>query len=316
MSYFRDILRKFRANLSFFFNTREVRYTKKEIKIVNKIYKIAFKINENNNNKLNTHKIFSNKILNLILKKQLLNFLQVGFVQQMFFIHNRIFILFELLELFKDKKWSFWKKLISEDNIGNPVRFFIYPYSSGNKIHQIFHLKKFNDFSEINLREFDNVIEFGGGYGNMAKTFKKINPEINYIIFDTIEVNLLQYYYLRKSNINVTIDCFKKKQVNLINNLKILRKTINKIKYRKKTLFIANWSLSEVPISFRNKINFLIKNIDYQIISYQDYFEKINNKKYFEKIMKNNLRKKRMSIIQNMRSKTNNYYLFSSPSLK
>ena len=316
MSYFRDILRKFRANLSFFFNTREVRYTKKEIKIVNKIYKIAFKINENNNNKLNTHKIFSNKILNLILKKQLLNFLQVGFVQQMFFIHNRIFILFELLELFKDKKWSFWKKLISEDNIGNPVRFFIYPYSSGNKIHQIFHLKKFNDFSEINLREFDNVIEFGGGYGNMAKTFKKINPEINYIIFDTIEVNLLQYYYLRKSNIKVTIDCFKKKQVNLINNLKILRKTINKIKYRKKTLFIANWSLSEVPISFRNKINFLIKNIDYQIISYQDYFEKINNKKYFEKIMKNNLRKKRMSIIQNMRSKTNNYYLFSSPSLK
>lgn len=316
MSYFRDILRKFRANLSFFFNTREVRYTKKEIKIVNKIYKIAFKINKNNNNKLNTHKIFSNKILNLILKKQLLNFLQVGFVQQMFFIHNRIFILFELLELFKDKKWSFWKKLISEDNIGNPVRFFIYPYSSGNKIHQIFHLKKFNDFSEINLREFDNVIEFGGGYGNMAKTFKKINPEINYIIFDTIEVNLLQYYYLRKSNIKVTIDCFKKKQVNLINNLKILRKTINKIKYRKKTLFIANWSLSEVPISFRNKINFLIKNIDYQIISYQDYFEKINNKKYFEKIMKNNLRKKRMSIIQNMRSKTNNYYLFSSLSLK
>lgn len=316
MSYFRDILRKFRANLSFFFNTREVRYTKKEIKIVNKIYKIAFKINKNNNNKLNTHKIFSNKILNLILKKQLLNFLQVGFVQQMFFIHNRIFIIFELLELFKDKKWSFWKKLISEDNIGNPVRFFIYPYSSGNKIHQIFHLKKFNDFSEINLREFDNVIEFGGGYGNMAKTFKKINPEINYIIFDTIEVNLLQYYYLRKSNIKVTIDCFKKKQVNLINNLKILRKTINKIKYRKKTLFIANWSLSEVPISFRNKINFLIKSIDYQIISYQDYFEKINNKKYFEKIMKNNLRKKRMSIIQNMRSKTNNYYLFSSPSLK
>lgn len=316
MSYFRDILRKFRANLSFFFNTREVRYTKKEIKIVNKIYKIAFKINKNNNNKLNTHKIFSNKILNLILKKQLLNFLQVGFVQQMFFIHNRIFIIFELLELFKDKKWSFWKKLISEDNIGNPVRFFIYPYSSGNKIHQIFHLKKFNDFSEINLREFDNVIEFGGGYGNMAKTFKKINPEINYIIFDTIEVNLLQYYYLRKSNIKVTIDCFKKKQVNLINNLKILRKTINKIKYRKKTLFIANWSLSEVPISFRNKINFLIKSIDYQIISYQDYFEKINNKKYFEKIMKNNLRKKRMSIIQNMRSKTNNYYLFSSLSLK
>ena len=316
MTYFRDILRSFRANLSFFFNKNEIKYSKKDIPIVNKIYNIAFEINQNNKNKLKTHQIFSNKILNLILNKQLLNFLQLSFIQQMFFIHNRIFIIFELLELLKDKKKLFWKKLIYEDNIGNPVRYFLYPYSSGNKIHQAFHLKKFNDFSKINLKEFKYVIEFGGGYGNMAKTFKKINPKINYIIFDTIEVNLLQYYYLRRSNIKVTMKSFKKKQVNLINDLKILKKIINKIKYQKKTLFIANWSLSEVPISLRNKINFVFKDIDYQIITFQDHFEKINNKRYFEKIMKNNIKKKRLSIIKDMKSKTNNYYLFSTPGIR
>lgn len=316
MSYFRDILRSLRANLSFFFNKNEIKYSRKDITIVNKIYNIAFAINNNDKNRLKTHKIFSNKILNLILSKQLLNFLQLGFIQQMFFIHNRIFIIYELLELLKDKKKSFWKKLIYEDNVGSPVRYFLYPYSSGNKIHQTFHLKKFNDFSKINLKEFNYVIEFGGGYGNMAKTFKRISPNINYIIFDTIEVNLLQYYYLKKSNIKVTMKNFKKKQVNLINDLKILKKLINKIKHQKKTLFIANWSLSEIPISLRNKLNFIFKDIDYQIISFQDHFEKINNKRYFEKIMKNNIKKKRLSIIKDMKSKTNNYYLFSTSNVR
>ena len=43
---------------------------------------------------------------------------------------------------------------------------------------------------------YDYVFEFGGGYGNMAYSFCKINKNIKYIIFDTYEVNLLQYYYL------------------------------------------------------------------------------------------------------------------------
>jgi hypothetical protein len=204
--------------------------------------------------------------LKLIIQKNLLNFLQRGFIQQMFFIHNRLFIIFELLELFNDKKWYFWRKIIKEDNIGNPVRFFLYPYSSGNKIHQTYHLKKFCDFSKFDLKNLNNVVEFGGGYGNMAKIFKKkINPKLNYIIFDTKEVSLLQYYYLKKSNVKVTINKFK---------------------------------------------------IDYQIISYQNNFEKIDNNKYFEKVKKINKKKNRFSTIEKMKSKSNNYYLFSCSKAK
>ena len=87
----------------------------------------------------------------------MLNFLQNGDIQQMFFIHNRIFIIFELLGLINDKKWLMWKKLIKENNNGNPVRFFVYPYASGNKIHQVNHLKKFYDFCKHDLKNFKNV---------------------------------------------------------------------------------------------------------------------------------------------------------------
>jgi hypothetical protein len=317
MKYFKDVLRKFRANLSYFFDKKEIRYTKKDLININKIYKIACLINKDINNKLNTHQIFSDKILKLIIQKNLLNFLQRGFIQQMFFIHNRLFIIFELLELFNNRKWYYWKKLIKEDGIGNPVRFFLYPYSSGNKIHQTYHLKKFYDFSKFDLRNLNNVVEFGGGYGNMAKIFKKkINPKLNYIIFDTKEVSLLQYYYLKKSNVKVTINKFKKKNVSLISNLNLFESTINNFNINDKTLFIANWSLSEVPLAFRKKLNFLINKLDYQIISYQNNFEKIDNTKYFEKVMKINQKKNRFSSIKKMKSKSNNYYLFSCSKAK
>jgi hypothetical protein len=311
MHIIKDLLRKIRAGLSFPFNNKEKFYNAKDKIIIDKIYKIANKIKNKNQKKLNTHKIFSSKILNLILKKKLLNFLQFGFIQQMFFIHNRFFLILELIQLYKDKNWVIWKKIIKEDNIGNPVKFFLYPYSSGNKIHQAYHLKKFTQLSEIHLNKFTNVIEFGGGYGNMAKMFFKINKNISYTIFDTMEVNLLQYYYLKKSNLNVALGINKHSKINLLNKTSDLNKKLKLLKNNDKNLLIANWSLSEVPLKFRKELFFMFEKIDYQIISYQKKFEKIDNQKYFEKINLYNNKKNRKSQIINITNKPQNFYLFS-----
>ena len=90
----------------------------------------------------------------------------------MFFIHNRLFIFRELLKFSEIKIFCF-EKILKEDNSGFPPRYFLYPKSSGNRIHQTYHLYKFNEFCNKNLKTFDLVFEFGGGYGNMARTFKK-----------------------------------------------------------------------------------------------------------------------------------------------
>ena len=84
----------------------------------------------------------------------------------------------------------------------------------------------------------------------MANTFKKINKKNKYIIFDTPEVCLLQYYYLRRNNINVSFNCNMKSQVILLISIKNLKKILNGFRNKRK-LFIANWSLSETPINFR-----------------------------------------------------------------
>ncbi len=42
------------------------------------------------------------------------------------------------------------------------------------------------------------IVELGGGYGNLAKIFKQILPEVTIIIFDAPEVNAIQYLFLSK----------------------------------------------------------------------------------------------------------------------
>ena len=59
-----------------------------------------------------------------------------------------------------------------------------------------------------------------------------------------LEVNLLQFYYLKMNRHNPKINMIKYK-LNLINNLRDLN---NFIKIKDKYLFIANWSISEFPI--------------------------------------------------------------------
>ena len=123
----------------------------------------------------------------------------------MFFVHNRLFLNQYLNELKRSKSWSFWKKLINENDIGNPVRYFLDPQTSGNKIFQTYHLKKYQEFSDKKIKNYKFIFEFGGGYGNMATTFLKLTQKLKYVIFDTPEINVLQYYYIKKNNLDVGI---------------------------------------------------------------------------------------------------------------
>ncbi len=305
-----NIQRKMRATLSIFYNQNEINNLK-EKKLSEEVRILGEKIlKSKNTNYKKTHKIFSNETLNIILNKKLLNFLQYSFIQKMFFVHNRFFLNTYLKEFKKSKNWSYWKKLIRENKIGNPVRYFLDPYTSGNKIFQTYHIKKYQEFSNQRLKNYQFIFEFGGGYGNMASTFLKINSKFKYIIFDTPEINILQYYYLKKNNLNVGIGYKNKnKKIVLISSLQELKKIIYENQNLKR-LFIANWSLSEAPLKLRKSMQFLFNKFDNQLISFQNKFEDIDNIKYFKNFNRINLKHDRISQIIEVPKIKNNYYLF------
>ena len=285
-----SIIRKLMVFLSFWYLNKNI-INKKEIdKIHNIINKKIEKLKLNQKNLKKTHLVFNKKIIKLIERKKLSNFLRIEFIQKMFFLHNRLFVLFEFLQLKKDPEWSFYKKIIIEDEIGDPVRYFLYPKSSGNKINHIYHLKIFRDFTNAKLRNISEVYEFGGGYGCMARIFSKINKKIKYTIFDTEYVNLLQYYYLKNNCLNVG---FKNEQFRLVNSLEKRKSTI------KNSLFVANWSISETPINFRKKFFNEITSREYFLISFQEYFENIDNLNYFYNLKSKLSKKFHCKIIRN-----------------
>ena len=289
----RKIIRKLLENLSFFYinNMKEVEFEDKEI--TNFIKKKLVKDYNSKKNLKKTHLIFNKKIFKIINEKKLKNFLRFPFIQKMFFVHNRLFIWKELKILKKDKNWKFYKKILIEDNVGDPVRYFLYPESSGNKINHVYHLSIIVNKLNLNLKLIDNVFEFGGGYGCMARIFSKINKNINYTIFDTKLVNFLQYYYLKLNKLNVGYD-FKKNYI-LVDKFK---KSKNK-KSISNSLFIANWSLSETPISFRAKLILEMIKYEYILISFQENFEDINNLKYFKKLILKLKLKYKFQLVEN-----------------
>ena len=311
----RNLFRYFLSALSFYLKNNISKYKKKNLIFTNIIIK---KLKQKQNIKSlrkKTHIIFNKEIVNLIIQKKLINFLRNPFIQKMFFIHNRLFIKNELREIKNDiKGFSQWKKLLQEDNVGDPIRYFLYPKSSGNRIRQVYHLKKFCDFSKIKIKEIKKVLEIGGGYGCMARIFTKLNSKIKYIIFDTFEVNLLQYYYLKLNKLDAYIDNNKSK-INLSSSLK----DIYKDDQNPQTLFIANWSLSEMPLKLRSRILKFTFKIPHILISFQDNFENINNLKYFQKIKEKLDKKGYKTLVTGLQYYNNaifntnkHYYLFAT----
>ena len=123
----------------------------------------------------------------------------------------------------------------------------------------------------------------------MARIFSKINKSLKYTCFDTSYVNLLQYYYLKHNNLNVGFS--KKNKIYLTSKISGKEKNID--------LFIANWSLSETPISFRKKMINNIRKSKFILISFQEKFEDIDNLKYFQNIRKQLKNTFKIKIIKN-----------------
>ena len=297
-----NILRNLLAFLSFFYNNDLRLIKKKDHFIIPEIKEKLKKLTFNKKNLKSTHNQFNTKLFHLLQKGELTHFLRNSFIQKMFFVHNRFFIFKELNQL-KKKKWKFYRKLIKEDDIGDPIRYFLYPSSSGNRINHLYHLNFLCEEFNINLKKIDKVFEFGSGYGCMARIFSKINKKISYICFDTPYVNLLQYYYLKQNNLNVGFK--KKNDFILMSNLKKNKDYLNDLSNH---LFIANWSLSETPIKFRKNFFRLIKKSNFILICFQEKFEGINNLNYFINLKKKLSNTFKLKIIKNTFYKGNIFH--------
>jgi putative sugar O-methyltransferase len=221
-----------------------------EIRVINKSVPLGTSSWENNRR----------EIRRAILEDNISDFINWDVIQKtMFFVAPKV----EYLEVMKNQNLA---KAIKESTLGNPMPYFLDSSTSGNLIHHAYSIAQL--FKVCDLTEFDNVIEFGGGYGSMCRLFKNMNYQGEYTIFDLPEFSALQKFYLSSINEDYI------KNVVFTGDMGLLNNKIN-------SLFIATWSFSEMPIDLREK---LLKNLNfnYCVIAFQSEFDGINNIEYFE----------------------------------
>ena len=166
--------------------------------------------------------------------------------------------------------------------------------------HLIWGLK-----NNINVKDYDVILEFGAGYGGMAKLCNDMGYNNTYYIYDLPELKKIQSFYL--NNLNV-----KHQIINTLSDLQQVN-----VSDKKKKLFIATWSLSEVSFDLREKILKIIKDFDSVIIVFQNNIWDRNNGEYFKKngIFQQNFSNINKWIKQNIpyiKWDGGNYYLIGS----
>ncbi len=177
----------------------------------------------------------------------------------------------EVNYLSNSKNWDFWVKNLKEDVL-KPNSHHIYNFSSSNNLHHAYSLQVMMDKLNCSITDYNFVTEFGGGYGNMARLFKKCNNNVRYNIYDIPELTQIQKYYLKQNNINDII---------YLNNDDVIDKVLDK------SLFIGLWSITETPIENRDYYIEKLKMMDHNtiFIAMGDMFYNENNMEWLTKII-------------------------------
>jgi putative sugar O-methyltransferase len=221
------------------------------------------------------------------------NFLNWRVVHQTMF-HEANYI--EYKELKKD--WNYWGGIMEEDSFGNPMPYYLNTKSSGNLVHYAYSLEQLRKI-KLEVKDFDQIVEIGGGYGGMAKLIYRLGFSGNYTIYDLPEFSALQKYYLSSINSEIT------KKISFVSNADALKSAFIT---DKKTLFIATWSLSEMPIKTRQEILLSLGKINVFLIAYHKTFGEVDNEEYFSKFLPaDTIELKKNYRIPQLK---NDYYLF------
>lgn len=193
------------------------------------------------------------------------HFLRWSTVEATMFVGSAKYIEIEIELLKKSSDAQRWQNAIEEPWFGDATPFPPYPRSSGNLIHQAYHLKQWESITGIRIDTLDSIFEFGGGYGAMALIARRLGFKGDYLIMDLPEVSLLQRYYL--SNIGM-------------NDIRLT----TEIPKEKVDLFIGCFSLSEVSKNTRISLLNSMPSKSY-LITYQDRFQNIDNHDFFSEYM-------------------------------
>lgn len=177
-----------------------------------------------------------------------------------------------------------WRDALRENWSGLPMPSHVYPSSSGTLIHHAYHVHRFESATGRAIGDFAEIVEFGGGYGSMARLVARLGFLGRYHIHDLPEFSVIQRFYLRlvRSEIGEGEIADTLSRITFSSH----REDASSLEDREgRTLFLAIWSLGETPIWLREEWLPTLARFRFFLIGFHDRFEDIDNLAWFKDLV-------------------------------
>jgi len=205
-----------------------------------------------------------------------------------------------------------WRDALAENRAGLPMPSHVYPLSSGTLIHHAHHVHRFECATGRAIGDFPAIVEFGGGYGSMARLVARVGFRGPYHIHDLPEFSALQRFYLR----SVRAELGGGEAAETLSRVTLSSRREDELPREDETsgaLFLATWSLGETPIWLREEWRPTLAGFRFFLIGFHDRFEGIDNLTWFKDLAASRKDVEwRLERIRHRRESL--HYLFGSPS--
>lgn len=226
-----------------------------------------------------------NTLRELVLQENPRAFIRWPVIYQSMFVQAVPYVRKEFRYLRSRADWATrWRNAVRECRAGNPFPCWFYPPSSGNLLHHAYHLAQFEEQMGCAVHEMDVVVEFGGGYGSMCRLLYNMGFRGQYLMFDLAHFSHLQRFFLKASRhplVGAQDEAPAVDGIACLSSFDALKVTLQSFAPQARKMFMATWSLSEVPVPLREKVLPLFNSFDTYLIGYQGSFGEVDNVAYF-----------------------------------
>ena len=217
------------------------------------------------------------RLRQLLVTEDPREFLSWPMVVWTIFVANQAYVGVSLRSLQLRGDWkSRWEPALRECWVGSPRPYKWFPESSGNLIHQADLLAQFEECTDKRIEDVEFIFEFGGGYGSMSRLAHNLGFRGDYVLFDLPAFSLLQQFFLKSIGVMGP-------RVHCISDLEELGRVLQDNGVIAAPLFVAMWSICEVPTEMRERILGLVSSYDAFLILYQERFAQTDNIAFFRK---------------------------------
>jgi hypothetical protein len=145
---------------------------------------------------------------------------------------------------------------LEEEYVGEPAIAFRGRRASGNSVHQLYHLARYQQVTGIRPRDLGSVVEWGGGYGSLARIFRKLRGgRLTYTIVDLPLSSCLQWLYLGSIFGRDAVHLLERPADRVVEGaINLVPAGLARPELVRGDLFVSTWALSESTVAAQETV--------------------------------------------------------------